>query len=158
LNKYTRGVTMSVIILTKQSETDYETKRLVESFTSKNISSRVCHPDKFDIVVDRDIRKGIKYGSEDIELPKLVLVRLGAGILPFQLAVLRHFEQAGVPVINSSVAVETVKDKLRTSQILSRNGIAIPNTMMVRYPIDEKLISDNIGYPCVVKVVTGSYG
>jgi RimK family alpha-L-glutamate ligase len=149
---------MSVIILTKQSETDYETKRLVESFTSKNISSRVCHPDKFDIVVDRDIRKGIKYGSEDIELPKLVLVRLGAGILPFQLAVLRHFEQAGVLVINGSENISTVKDKLRTSQILSRNSIAIPNTMMVRYPIDEKLISDNIGYPCVVKVVTGSYG
>jgi RimK family alpha-L-glutamate ligase len=30
--------------------------------------------------------------------------------------------------------------------------------MMVRFPIDEKLVKDNIGFPCVVKVVTGSYG
>jgi RimK family alpha-L-glutamate ligase len=149
---------VSVIILTKQSETDYETSRLIESFSSKNILVRVCHPDSFDIVVDRDIRKGIKYKGEDIELPKLVLVRLGAGILPFQLAVLRHFEQAGVLVVNSSAAIETAKNKMMTSQLLSRAGIPIPNTMMVRFPIQEKLIAENIGYPCIIKVVTGSYG
>ena len=149
---------MSVIIITKQSTSDYETSRLIESFTQKDISVRVCHPDDFDIIVDRDIKKGIKYKGEEIELPKLVLVRLGAGILPFQLAVLRHFEQAGVLVINGSESISTVKDKMRTSQILSRSGIAIPNTMMVRFPFNEKLINENIGYPCVVKVVTGSYG
>jgi RimK family alpha-L-glutamate ligase len=149
---------MSIIIITKQNESDYETARLLESFTNKNIPTRVCHPDDFDIIVDRDIRKGIKYKGEDIELPQLVLVRLGAGILPFQLAVLRHFEQAGVIVVNSGESIATAKDKMRTSQLLSRAGIPIPNTMMVRFPIQEKLITDNIGYPCVIKVVTGSYG
>jgi glutathione synthase/RimK-type ligase-like ATP-grasp enzyme len=149
---------MSIIIITKQTESDYETSRLLESFSSKNISTRVCHPDDFDIIVDRDIRKGIKYKGDDIELPQLVLVRLGAGILPFQLAVLRHFEQAGVIVVNSGESIATAKDKMRTSQLLSRAGIPIPNTMMVRFPIQEKLITDNIGYPCVIKVVTGSYG
>jgi RimK family alpha-L-glutamate ligase len=93
-----------------------------------------------------------------MQLPRLVLVRLGAGILPFQLAVVRHFEQAGVTCINGSLPIETVKDKLRTSQILSRSGIAIPNTMMVRMPIDDKLVETSIGFPCVIKVVTGSYG
>lgn len=149
---------MSVIIITKQAETDYETSRLLESFASKNIAVRVCHPDDFDIVVDRDIRKGIKYKGEDVELPELVLVRLGAGILPFQVAVLRHFEQAGVIVVNGSAPIETAKNKMMTSQLLSRAGIPIPKTMMVRFPIQEKLIAENIGYPCVVKVVTGSYG
>lgn len=149
---------MSVIIITKQTTEDYETRKLVESFTAKEIQVRVCAPDLFDIIVDKDIGKGIKYKGENIELPQLVLVRLGAGILSFQLAVLRHFEQAGVTVVNSSVAIETVKDKLRTSQILSRHNIPIPNTMLVRYPIDDNLITENIGYPCVVKVVTGSYG
>jgi len=149
---------VSVIIITKQSENDYETSRLLESFKSKDIAVRVCHPDDFDIVVDRDIRKGIKYKGEDVELPELVLVRLGAGILPFQLAVLRHFEQAGVIVINGSGSIETAKNKMMTSQILSREGIPIPKTMMVRFPIQEKLIAENIGYPCIIKVVTGSYG
>jgi len=151
-------MTMTVLILTKLDRNEYESNRLVESFSQKGITALMCHPDDFDIIVDRDIRKGIKYKGQDLELPKLVLVRLGAGILPFQLAVVRHFEQAGVPCINGSLPIEIVKDKLRTSQILSRAGIAIPNTMMVRMPIDDGLVETNIGFPCVVKVVTGSYG
>jgi gamma-F420-2:alpha-L-glutamate ligase len=149
---------MTVIILSKQERNEYETNRLVESFLAKGIESRVCHPDNFDIIVDKNINQGIKYDGEQIELPKLVLVRLGAGILPFQLAVIRHFEQAGVLCVNSSIAVETVKDKLRSSQMLSRYGLAIPNTMLVRFPIDDGLVTNNIGFPCVVKLVTGSYG
>jgi gamma-F420-2:alpha-L-glutamate ligase len=149
---------MSVLILTKNDRNEYESNRLVESFTAKGIEAVMAHPDHFDIIVDRHIHQGIKLKGKTIELPKLVLVRLGAGILPFQLAVVRHFEQAGVPCVNGSEAIETVKDKLRTSQILSRHGISIPNTMMVRFPIDEKLVKENIGFPCVVKVVTGSYG
>jgi len=149
---------MTVIILTKLDRNEYESERLVQSFAAKSIPARMCHPDDFDIIVDRDLHRGIKYQGEDLELPKLVLVRLGAGILPFQLAVVRHFEQAGVPCINGSLPIETVKDKLRTSQILSRSGLPIPNTMMVRLPIDDGLVENNIGFPCVVKVVTGSYG
>jgi RimK family alpha-L-glutamate ligase len=149
---------MTVLILSKQERNEYETSRLVESFTSKGIESRVCHPDNFDIIVDKHIASGIKYNGEQIELPQLVLVRLGAGIIPFQLAVIRHFEQAGVPCVNNSTAVEIVKDKLRSSQMLSRAGISIPNTMLVRFPIDDQLVQDNIGFPCVVKLVTGSYG
>jgi RimK family alpha-L-glutamate ligase len=147
-----------ILILTKQTADEYETQRLVQSFEHKNITVRVAHPDDFDIIVNRDLPRGIKYQGQDLELPRMVLVRIGAGILPFQLAVIRHFEQAGIPCINASESVEIVKDKLRTSQILSSAGIAIPNTMMVRFPIDDGLVSDHIGFPCVVKVVTGSYG
>jgi RimK family alpha-L-glutamate ligase len=149
---------MTVLVLTKLDRNEYESNRLIESFLSKGIRAEMCHPDDFDIIVDGDIHTGIKFQGKDMELPELVLVRLGAGILPFQLAVVRHFEQAGVLCINGSDAIETVKDKLRTSQILSRSGIAIPNTMMVRFPIVDHLVEDNIGFPCVVKVVTGSYG
>lgn len=149
---------MTVLIITKFERNEYESNRLMESFAAKGIEARMCHPDDFDIIVDRDIHKGIKYKGEDLELPKLVLVRIGAGILPFQLAVIRHFEQAGIPCINGSLPIEIVKDKLRSSQILSRAGLAIPNTMMVRMPIDDGLVEKNIGFPCVVKVVTGSYG
>jgi RimK family alpha-L-glutamate ligase len=149
---------MTVIILSKQERNEYETTRLIESLASKGIAARACHPDNFDIIVDRNIKEGIRYNGEVIELPQLVLVRLGAGILPFQLAVIRHFEQAGVLCVNSSTAIEIVKDKLRSSQMLSRAGLAIPDTMLVRFPIDEGLVTDNIGFPCVVKLVTGSYG
>ena len=149
---------MKIIILAKRSEDEYETKKLVESFYNKKVDVSVRHPDRFDLIVNEDLKKHIKYDGEAIELPDLVFVRIGAGISPFQLAVIRHFEQAGVLCVNSSISVETAIDKLRTAQILSSNNIAIPKTMFVKFPINVELVDNNIGFPCVVKVVTGSYG
>jgi RimK family alpha-L-glutamate ligase len=149
---------MTILIISKQDRNDYETKRLLDSFANKNISATVKHPDDFDLAISQDVVSSIKYKSDTLELPKLVLCRIGAGILPFQLAILRQYEQIKIPCINSSNAINTVKDKLLTGQILAANNISIPRTMMVRYPIDLGLVEKNIGFPCVIKVVTGSYG
>jgi len=149
---------MTVLILSKQERNEYETNRLVDSFVSKNIPAIVCHPDDFDIVVSHDLHQSIKYKGKDFDKPDLVLVRLGAGILPFQLAIIRQFEEMSVPCVNPSKPINIVRDKLRTGQILAANKIPIPKTMMVRYPIDDGLVEHHIGFPCVVKLVTGSYG
>lgn len=149
---------MTVLLITKNDRNEYETTRLVESFQSKGISARACHPDDFDLIVDHNSNTGIKYKSQDLEVPELVLCRFGAGILPFQLAVLRQFEQIGIPCVNQSESINIVRDKLRTSQILAQYHLPIPKTMMVRWPIDDGLVEQQIGFPCVIKVVTGSYG
>jgi gamma-F420-2:alpha-L-glutamate ligase len=149
---------MTVLIISKQERNEYETNRLVESFANKNIQAVVGHPDDFDIVVSQDLTQSVKYKGQDFEKPDLVLTRIGAGILPFQLAIIRQFEEMGVPCVNPSEPINIVRDKLRTGQILASNKIAIPKTMMVRYPIDDGLVEKNIGFPCVVKLVTGSYG
>jgi gamma-F420-2:alpha-L-glutamate ligase len=137
---------------------EYETTRLVDSFTSKGIDCIVGHPDDFDIVVSEELTNSVKYKGQDFPTPQIVLTRLGAGILPFQLAIIRQFEEMGVPCINPSTSINIVRDKLRTGQMLAANKIAIPKTMMVRYPIDDGLVEQQIGFPCVVKLVTGSYG
>ena len=93
---------MSILILSKMDRNEYETTRLVESFTQKNIPVLVGHPDDFDIVVSTNIQESVKYKGEDFPPPQLVLTRLGAGILPFQLAVLRQFEESNIPCINPS--------------------------------------------------------
>ena len=40
---------MAVLILSKQDRNEYETEKLSESFNSKGMESKVCHPDDFDI-------------------------------------------------------------------------------------------------------------
>jgi RimK family alpha-L-glutamate ligase len=137
---------------------EYETDRLVESFREKQIDATVGHPDDFDIVVSQDLQQSVKYKGQDFATPKIVLVRLGAGILPFQLAIIRQFEEMGVPCVNQSMPINIVRDKLRTGQLLAANKIPIPKTMMVRYPVDDGLVEKHIGFPCVIKLVTGSYG
>jgi gamma-F420-2:alpha-L-glutamate ligase len=148
----------TVWILSNQKEDEYETSRLLEKFHAKNITVEIVNPDFFDIVVNRDIKQGVRYQGKTVELPRVLLVRFGAGISNFMLTLIRQLEKAGVRCINSSESIEIVKNKLLTSQILGQHGIAIPNTMLVRFPVDYELVKEEIGFPCVVKVITGSYG
>jgi len=149
---------MTVLILSKLSESSYENSRLIEKFKEHNIVVRLAHPDKFDIVVGGDIKNGVKYNGEIIDLPEIVLTRTGSGTTKFADALIRQFEEAGVTCINSSESINISKDKLRTSQLLAKSKLPIPNTMLVRFPISHEIVHQEIGWPCVVKVVTGSYG
>ena len=149
---------MNVWIFSRNSETDYENKRLIETFTKKNIISKVVEPSYFDIIVNTNIKNSILYNGQLVELPKIVLVRTGAETSNFMLAVLRQLDKAGVICINEADAIETASDKLKTSQILSQHNISIPNTMMVKHPIDSTIVKNRIGFPCVVKVITGTQG
>lgn len=145
---------MTVLILTKHIEHDFETLKLLERFSERNIPVRVCHFHLFDIIVN----KGIFYQGNTIEMPNVVLVRMGAGISRAELAVIRYFELAGVTCLNSSESINIVQDKFQTSEILSRANIAVPTTMVVKFPVSNNLVATNIGFPCIVKVVVGSFG
>lgn len=144
----------SVIILTKQTTLDYETSKLLDNFIDANINVSVRQFNNFDIVINQPIR----YDGEDFKMPDLVLVRLGAGITSVELAVIRYFELHGVPCVNSSTSINTVQNKFHTSQILSNANIAVPTTMLVHFPITNNLIATQIGFPCVIKVLVGSFG
>ena len=64
----------------------------------------------------------------------------------------------GVLFINSSDAIDNVKDKLYTMQILAQNNIPHPKTMLVKNPVDSNYVSKNIGFPIVVKSLSGTHG
>jgi gamma-F420-2:alpha-L-glutamate ligase len=144
----------SVIILTKQSVLDYETAKLLSNFIAAGIDISVRQFNDFDIVINQPIR----YNGEAFDMPDLVLVRLGAGITSVELAVIRYFELHNIPCVNSSISINTVQNKFHTSQILSNANIAVPTTMLVHFPITNNLIATQIGFPCVIKVLVGSFG
>lgn len=158
-HKYTQyeRFSMSVVILTKR-EKDYENARLLESFANQGINVQFANPEKFDLVVRQGIETGINYNGLTLEKPKLLLTRTGSGTNEFARALIRQFEEEGTPCVNSSEGIEIAKDKLRTSQLLVSNGIPIPNTMLVRFPVEVDIVDRNIGWPCIVKVINGSYG
>ncbi len=93
-----------------------------------------------------------------MELPDALLPRTGSGTDYFSLAILRQLEHLGVPVINPSSAIGAVKDKLYAHQLLAQRNLPIPGTMLVRFPVDPDLVAAQIGFPCVVKLLVGSYG
>jgi gamma-F420-2:alpha-L-glutamate ligase len=96
--------------------------------------------------------------GEESDLPKFVFPRTGSGTSYYIKAVIRHFERMDIPVINSSDAIDNVKDKLYTHQILAQSNLDIPKTMLLRHPIDVDFVGKNIGFPVIVKKISGSYG
>lgn len=147
---------MSVIILSKYKETAYNNERLLKTFDKADLDVRLMHPNKFDVIVNKG--KSLRYEGEKFETPELVLVRTGSATSPFITSVIKQFEQDRVQCINSSDSINISKNKLESYQRFASSGLPIPNTLLVRHPVDLKLVEDHIGFPCVVKVITGSQG
>ena len=146
------------IIHKKQLGENHEVKRLVEEFEKRDIKIRVVNPQDVDIFVDRDDRKSIIVDGVPRKLPDFVLPRTGSGTTYFIKAIIRHLERLGVTMINGSDAIDNVKDKLYSQQILGQSNLPVPKTMLVKHPINVKLVEDNIKYPMIVKTLSGSYG
>ena len=136
----------------------YETNRLIEEFQKQDIEIQLIDPNTVDIFVNKDNRQSILVNGEPSNLPKFVFPRTGSGTSYYIKAVIRHFERMDIPVINSSEAIDNVKDKLYTHQILAQSNLDIPKTMLLRYPIDIDFVEKNIGFPVIVKKISGSYG
>jgi gamma-F420-2:alpha-L-glutamate ligase len=136
----------------------YEIRRLVETAASLGISIRVLSPDQIDIIVFGEERNSILVDEVPTALPDFILPRMGAGTSYFALAVIRHLERLGVYSVNSSQSIEDVKDKLYTLQILAEANLPIPKTILLKFPVDPKIVSRHLKFPVVVKTLSGTQG
>jgi len=136
----------------------WETLKLVEEFEKQDIKIRVVNPQDVDIFVSRDDRKSILVAGKARGLPDFVIPRTGSGTTYFIKAIIRHLERLGVELINGSASIDTVKDKLYTQQILGESNLPVPKTLLVRHPINVDFVENNIGFPIIVKTLSGSFG
>lgn len=146
------------ILYKKDINESYETQRLVEEFEKQDIKIHVVNPQDVDILVDREDRKSIRVKGKSRQLPDFVIPRTGSGTTYYIKAIIRHLERIGVILINGSYAIDNVKDKLYTQQILGQSNLPVPKTMLVKHPIDVDFIQQSIGYPCIIKTLSGSFG
>ena len=136
----------------------YERERFIEEADKYGIDFTVAFADEIDLIVSRDDRKSIRYRNDIVALPDTLLARTGSGTGYFNLSVLRQFERLNVPTLPNSAAIEASKDKMYANQILAQAGLPIPKTMLTRFPCKAELVEKQVGFPCVIKVVTGSHG
>ena len=136
----------------------WETQKLIEEFEKQDIKVRVVDPQDVDIFVDRDDRISIFVAGKARILPDFVIPRTGSGTTYFIKAIIRHLERLGVELINGSASIDTVKDKLYTQQILGESNLPVPKTLLVRHPINVDFVENNIGFPIIVKTLSGSFG
>ncbi|APX89717.1 ribosomal protein S6 modification protein [Brevirhabdus pacifica] len=104
-------------------------------------------------------RPEIYYEGEKLPQYDAVIPRIGASITFYGLAVLRQFEMQGVYPLNESVAIGRSRDKLRSMQLLARDGIGLPVTTFAH---DSKQTEEVVrlagGAPLVVKLLEGTQG
>ncbi len=83
-------------------------------------------------------RPEIYYNGEKLPLYDAVIPRIGASVTFYGLAVLRQFEMQGVYPLNESVAIGRSRDKLRSMQLLARDGIGLPVTTFAHDPQTDR--------------------
>ena len=104
-------------------------------------------------------RPAIYYNGEQLPAYDAVIPRIGASVTFYGLAILRQFEMMGVFPLNESVAIGRSRDKLRSMQILAREGIGLPVTTFAHDPKQtEEVLALAGGAPLVVKLLEGTQG
>ena len=104
-------------------------------------------------------RPEVYYNGQSLKGYDAVIPRIGASITQYGLAVLRQFETMGVFPLNESVAIGRSRDKLRSTQLMARDGIGLPVTTFAHDPKQtEEVIKLAGGAPLVVKLLEGTQG
>ena len=67
-------------------------------------------------------------------------------------------ERLGIHIVNNPNSIEIVKDKLYSQQILAQNNLPVPKTILVKFPVNIDLVEQNLGFPVIVKTLSGSQG
>ncbi len=104
-------------------------------------------------------RPELRHQGEKIVGYDAVIPRIGASVTYYGLAVLRQFEMMGVYPLNESVAIGRSRDKLRSLQLLARDGIGLPVTAFAHDTNRTDEVIEMVGgAPVVIKLIEGTQG
>ena len=104
-------------------------------------------------------RPEVYYNGEKLEGYDAVIPRIGASVTFYGMAVLRQFEMQGVFPVNESVGIGRSRDKLRSMQLLARDGIGLPVTTFAHDPRQtDEVLKLAGGAPVVIKLLEGTQG
>lgn len=137
----------------------YSHKRLQEAAKARGHNFRVINLMECFVKISSTNPQIYYRNDEAINDLDVVIPRIGPSITFFGTAVLRQFEMLGVYPLNNSMSVLRARDKLRSLQILAKNGIPMPVTGFANSPQDiDSVINSVGGPPLVIKLVEGTEG
>ncbi len=147
---------MRIAILSRRPAL-YSTARLKEA--GKNRGHEMSVVDYLRCYMDITSRRPqVIYQGEPLKVDA-VIPRIGASNTFYGTAVVRQFEMMGVFVANESQAISRSRDKLRSLQLLARDGVGLPVTGCAHSTKDiDGVISLAGGTPLVVKLIEGTQG
>ena len=148
---------MKIALLTRNPKL-YSHQRLIETATARG--HEIVPIDYLRCYMNITSRKPeLRFMGEKLEGFEAVIPRIAASHTFYGLAVLRQFEMMGVYPLNESVAIGRSRDKLRSLQILARDGVGLPVTAFANNTGRTDDILDMVGgAPVVIKLLEGTQG
>ena len=136
----------------------YSTKRLREAGEKRGHKMRVVDYLRCYMNITSK-RPKVVYGGQPLENFDAIIPRIGASKTFYGTAVVRQFEVMDVYTPNESQAISRSRDKLRSMQILAREGVGLPITGFAHATQDiDGLIEMVGGAPLVIKLLEGTQG
>ena len=148
---------MKIAILSQNSAL-YSTRRLREAGQERGHDMRII--DYLRCYMNITSKKPmIVYRGKQLENFDAIIPRIGASKTFYGTAVVRQFEVMDVFSPNESQAISRSRDKLRSMQILAREGVGLPITGFAHATQDiDGLIETVGGTPLVIKLLEGTQG
>lgn len=150
---------MNIAILSN-GNINYSTLRLKEEAEKHGHRVKVIKYKNCYVSIDerhpKVIYRGREIGNFDVFIP-----RVASYMTRYGTAVLRQLEMANPQAffMNRSIAITRARDKLRSTQLLARAGVAIPKTVFSRNETDIDVLLDEIGgTPAIIKLARGTHG
>lgn len=147
---------MNIAILSN-GNANYSTKRLVEEAEKKGHKVKVIKYKNCYLSLS-DKYPNVYYKGKKLEGYDAIIPRIANYMTRYGSAIVRQFEMQGVWTASSSIAIVRSRDKLRSAQILTRNGIDMPKTLVSRNSADIDDLIDQIGLPVIIKLATSTHG
>jgi ribosomal protein S6--L-glutamate ligase len=138
----------------------YSTHRLYEAAKQRGHEVYVIDHTKCSVLIEQG-NPAVYFNGQRVENLDAVIPRIGASVTFFGTAVVRQFEVQGVFLANTSQSIVRSRDKLRSMQILSREGVGLPKTVFAKFPKDDdvdSLIKKVGGAPLIIKLLEGTQG
>jgi ribosomal protein S6--L-glutamate ligase len=146
------------IAILSRNPHSYSTLRLREACQRRGHRVKVLNTLRFSMVVERG-RPELFFRNRRLSRYDAVIPRIGASITMYGTAVVRQFEQMGVFTLNSSNAISVSRDKLRSTQILSRHNLGVPPTAFARSRGSVLHAIEGVGgAPVIIKLLEGTQG
>ena len=149
---------MKIAVLSRNPKL-FSTQRLLEEIEKAGHESLVVDHSLCDLIIEQE-GPSIIYKGHRLEGVDAIIPRIGASVTFYGTAVVRQFELMGAFSAVTSQATVRSRDKLRSLQILSKNGLGMPKTAFTNFSKggEKQLIEQVSGAPVIIKLLEGTQG
>jgi len=149
---------MKIAVLSRNPKL-FSTQRLIEEIEKAGHEALVVDHSLCDLIIEQE-GPSIIYKGQRLEGVDAIIPRIGASVTFYGTAVVRQFELMGAFSAVTSQAIVRSRDKLRSLQILSKNGLGMPKTAFTNFSKggEKQLIEQVSGAPVIIKLLEGTQG